>query len=131
MSAWTGVFTATQSTTTRQALATFAASRLRRPAGFRGLGALSGPWGIRTGDRGVQAAKTLGRLWARESIPALRATAKSGKDVYLRAAALRSLIDIEGARPLRPWLERLSRDAPFNLRNIALRALEDTADEPG
>ncbi|MGH3214614.1 MAG: HEAT repeat domain-containing protein [Trebonia sp.] len=83
------------------------------------------------GDRAVQAAKTLGRLRARESIPALRATAESGKDIYLRAAALRSLIDIEGARPLRSWLERLSQDAPYNLRNIALRALDDTAGEPG
>ena len=101
------------------------------PAGLSWTGGLIWALGHPDGDRAVQAAKTLGRLRARESIPALRATAESGKDVYLRAAALRSLIDIEGARPLRPWLERLSRDAPFNLRSIALQALEDTADEPG
>ena len=101
------------------------------PAGLSWTGGLIWALGHPDGDRAVQAAKTLGRLRARESIPALRATAESGKDVYLRAAALRSLIDIEGARPRRPWLELLSRDAPFNLRSIALQALEDTADEPG
>lgn len=78
------------------------------------------------GDRAVQAARTLGRLRARESIPALRATAESGKDVYLRAAALHSLIDIEGAGSLCPWLEHLSRDAPVTVRHVAQRALEDT-----
>lgn len=85
------------------------------------------------GDRAVQAARTLGRLRARESIHALRAAAESGKDVYLRAAALRSLIDIEGTGPLRPWLVDLSQAAPFILRNIALQALrelEETAAEP-
>lgn len=100
------------------------------PAGLSWTASLIWALGHPDGDRAVQAAKTLGRLGARESIPALRATAESGSDVYLRAAALRSLIDIEGAGPLRPWLERLSRDAPFGLRDIAMRALQDTAGAP-
>jgi len=97
------------------------------PAGLSYAAQLVWTLGHPDGDRAVQAAKTLGRLRARESIPALRATAESGKDVYLRAAALRSLIDIEGAGSLRPWLEHLSRDAPVTVRDVAQQALEDMA----
>lgn len=99
------------------------------PAGLSWTGSLI--WALRhpDGDRAVQSARTLGRLRARESIPALRATAESGKDVYLRAAALRSLIEIEGAASLRPWLEHLSRDAPVTVRDVARRALEDSVGE--
>ena len=75
------------------------------------------------GDRAVVAARTLGRLKARRSVPALRAAASAGADVYLRAEALRSLIAIEGAEALRPWLEQLSRDAPLMMRDIARKAL--------
>jgi hypothetical protein len=49
----------------------------------------------------------------------LREAAQAGADIYLRAEALRSLIAIEGAAPLRPLLEELARDAPFNVRDIA------------
>jgi hypothetical protein len=76
-------------------------------------------------DRALLAARTLGRLKARESVPALRATAERGPDIYLRAEALRSLIAIEGAEPLRPWLEQLCRDAPFMLRDVARQALAE------
>lgn len=79
------------------------------------------------GDRAVLAARTLGRLRMRESVPALREAAETGKDIYLRAAALRSLIAIEGAGPLRCWLTELSRAAPFNVRAIARQALEGPA----
>jgi HEAT repeat protein len=48
---------------------------------------------------------------------------EAGADIYVRAEALCSLIAIEGARSLRPWLETLSRDAPFNVRDIAGQAL--------
>jgi len=51
----------------------------------------------------------------------------AGNDVYLRAAALRSLIAIEGAERLRPWLEELSRVPPLTVRDVARRALEGTA----
>ncbi|HEY7261641.1 MAG TPA: HEAT repeat domain-containing protein [Trebonia sp.] len=74
-------------------------------------------------DRALLAARTLGRLRARESVPALRAAAETGPDVYLRAEALRSLIAIEGTELLRPWLEGLCRDAPFMVRDIAREAL--------
>jgi len=75
------------------------------------------------GDRAVLAAATLGRLKARESIPALREAAEAGTDIYLRAEALRSLIGIEGVEPLRSWLGGLSREAPFNVRDLAREAL--------
>lgn len=86
-------------------------------------------WALRhpDGDRALLAARTLGRLRARESVPALRAAAEAGNDVYLRAAALCSLIAIEGVEPLRSRLDELSRVAPLNLRDIARRALEGTA----
>ena len=82
-------------------------------------------WTLRhpDGDRAVVAAKTLGRLQARESVPALREAVEAGPDILLRAEALRSLIVIEGVEPLRPWLDALSRDAPFNVRAIAQEAL--------
>jgi HEAT repeat protein len=98
------------------------------PAGLTHAGHLIWTLGHPDGDRAVIAARTLGTLRARDSIPALRAAAESGKDVYLRAAAVRSLIGIEGAGPLRPWLEHLSQDAPFMVRNIARRALADPED---
>lgn len=102
------------------------------PAELSWTGSLIWALGHPDGDRAVQAARTLGRLRARESIPPLRAAAESGKDLYLRAAALCSLIDIEGTGPLRPWLVHISHAAPFSLRDIALRALrelEETAAE--
>jgi len=94
------------------------------PAGLSWVGSLV--WALRhpDGDRAMLAARTLGRLRARESVPALREAAESGHDVYLRAAALRSLIAIEGAEALRPWLDELSRVAPFTVRAIARQALE-------
>jgi len=87
-------------------------------------------WALRhpDGDRAVQAARTLGSLRARDSIPALRTAAETGKDIYLRAAALRSLIEIEGTEPLPPWLEELSRAAPVTVRDIACgRGLKEPA----
>jgi len=99
------------------------------PADLSWVGSLI--WALRhpDGDRALLAARTLGRLRARESVPALRKAVEAGNDVYLRAAALRSLIAIEGAEPLRPWLDKLSRIAPFTVRDIARRALEGTADD--
>ena len=93
------------------------------PAGLSHVDGLI--WALRhpDGDRAIVAARTLGRLGARESAAALREAAEAGADIYVRAEALRSLIAIEGARSLRPWLETLSRDAPFNVRDIADQAL--------
>lgn len=76
------------------------------------------------GDRALIAAVTLGRLRARESVPALREVVEAGADVYLRAEALRSLIAIEGVERLSPRLDALRRDAPLNMRDIARKALE-------
>lgn len=82
-------------------------------------------WALRhpDGDRALLAAQTLGRLRVRESAPALREAVETGKDVYLRAAALCSLVEIEGAEPLRPWLDELAQVAPLAVRDIARRAL--------
>jgi len=44
----------------------------------------------------------------RESLQALREVARCGKEIYLRAEVLRSLIVIEGVQALRPWLDELS-----------------------
>jgi HEAT repeat protein len=75
------------------------------------------------GDRAILAARTLGKLKAPESIPALRAVVEAGPDVFLRAEALLSLIAITGPDVLRPWLERLSRVGPLRVREIAQEAL--------
>ena len=98
------------------------------PAGLSWVSSLT--WALRhpDGDRAVLAARTLGRLRARESVPALCEAVRSGHDVYLRAAALRSLIAIEGTEVLRPWLAELSQGAPVTVREIARQALEEAAD---
>ncbi len=97
------------------------------PAGLSWTGSLI--WALHhpDGDRAVLAATTLGKLRARESVPALRAAVEAGRDIFLRAAALRSLIAIEGVESLRPWLDELSRAAPVNVRTIARRALDEGA----
>ena len=94
------------------------------PAGLSLVASLM--WALRhpDGDRAIVAAQTLGRLKAPESIQPLREAAETGPDIYLRAAALRSLIAIEGADSLRPWLDRLSRHAPLTVRGIAREALD-------
>ena len=78
-------------------------------------------------------ARTLGRLKARDSVPALRATVQTGADAYVRVEALRSLVAIKGAGCLRPWLDELCRDAPFMVRELAREVLEASdaaADRP-
>jgi len=97
------------------------------PAGLTWTGGLI--WALHhpDGDRAVLAADALGRLRAREAVPALRGAVEGGNDIYLRAAALRSLIAIEGAESLRSWLDELRKAAPFNVRAIARRALEEAA----
>lgn len=98
------------------------------PAGLSWVSGLT--WALRhpDGDRALLAARTLGTLRAAESVPALREAVASGRDVYLRAAAVRSLIAIEGTAPLRPWLDELSRVAPVTLREIARQALAEPPD---
>jgi len=76
------------------------------------------------GDRAVVAAGVLGKLRARESVSALRETVETGRDSYVRGAALRSLLDIEGPAALHPWLVALTSTAPFIIRDIARQALE-------
>jgi HEAT repeat protein len=93
------------------------------PAGLSWVDSLI--WALRhpDGDRALVAAQTLGRLRALARVPALREAVEAGNDIYVRAEALRSLIAIQGAGSLRPWLSALSHDAPFNVREIAREAL--------
>jgi HEAT repeat protein len=95
------------------------------PAGLSYIDGLI--WALRhpDGDRALVAAQTLGRLRAHEGAPALHEAVESGTDIYIRAEALRSLIAIEGVESLRPWLDALTCDAPFKVRDIARRALGD------
>jgi hypothetical protein len=87
-------------------------------------------WALRhpDGDRAVLAAKTLGRLRVREAVPALQVAAEAGKDIYLREAALRSVLAIGGADAIWRWLNELSGSAPFNVRDVARQALLDAED---
>lgn len=101
------------------------------PAGLSPADGLIWTLGHPDGDRAVLAAITLGRLRARDSVPALRQAVENGADIFVRAAALRSLILIEGAGPLRRWLDELTRTAPVNVRAIARRALEAADDAAG
>jgi HEAT repeat protein len=99
------------------------------PVGLSRVDGLVWALGHPDADRASLAAGILGKLRARESIPALRAAVEAGGDVFLRAQALRSLIAIEGVEPLRPWLERLSHLPPVNVRDVARRALAGQADD--
>lgn len=97
------------------------------PAGLSRIDILI--WALRhpDGDRAVLAAGTLGRLRAREGVPALHAAVEASGDIFLRAEALRSLIAIEGVEPLRSWLAKLARVPPVNVQDIARQALEGQA----
>lgn len=97
------------------------------PAGLSLVSALT--WALRhpDGDRALVAARVLGRLRATESVPALREAAEAGRDVYLRAEAVRSLVTIEGPGPLRQWLDGLGRTGPVTVRTVAREALESAA----
>jgi HEAT repeat protein len=97
------------------------------PAGLSWVDSLIWTLGHPDGDRAVVAARTLGRLNAPQSVPALRKAVDAGADIYLRAEALRSLLAISGPEPLRPWLEQLSREASFAVRDIARKALAEPA----
>jgi hypothetical protein len=99
------------------------------PADLAWVDSLIWALGHPDGDRAVLAARTLGRLRAPESIPALRAAAEAGADVYLRAEALLSVIAISGADSLRPWLQRLSQAGPLRVREIVREALGETRHE--
>jgi len=96
---------------------------IEQPAGLSRVDGLIWALGHPDGDRAIVAARVLGKLKARESVPALCRTAETGPDIYLRGEALRSVLAIEGADSLRPWLKTLSRCAPFTVRAIAREAL--------
>jgi len=103
---------------------------VERPANLSRVDSLVWTLSHPDADRASLAAGILGRMRARESIPALRAAVETGGDIFLRAQALRSLIAIEGVEPLRPWLERLSQVPPVIVRDVARQALAGQAEEP-
>jgi hypothetical protein len=76
------------------------------------------------GDRALTAARILGSLRSRDASPALREAVIAGRDPFLAAEALRSLIAIDGVERWRPWLEQLAaEDVSFMVSDVARRAL--------
>ena len=69
------------------------------------------------------AARTLGIRRAREAAAPLREVALGGPDPFLSAAALRSLVAIEGIDPLRLLLTELAERGPLLLATAASEAL--------
>jgi hypothetical protein len=56
-------------------------------------------------------------------VPALRAAVIRDGDPYVAAEALRSIIAIEGAGTLKPWLEELAEHAGFLVASVAREGL--------
>jgi hypothetical protein len=75
------------------------------------------------GDRALIAARTLGEHRVTSAEPALRSVIATGSDPFLAAEALRSLIKIEGAEPIRGLLQELSGSESFMVAEVARRAL--------
>jgi HEAT repeat protein len=71
----------------------------------------------------TQAAAILGERKETSAAEPLRAIALESRDPFLAAAALRSLVAIQGAPNLRDLLERLAREAPLPVRRAAAAAL--------
>ena len=69
------------------------------------------------------AARRLGRCSGPDAVRALRGVLDGPPDPYVAAAALRSLVEIEGAEAWRNELERLARGGPVLLRGTALDLL--------
>ncbi len=82
-------------------------------------------WALRhpDGDRAIMAARILGQRRARMAVPALRAVVADGRDPYLAAEALRSLVAIEGSGQIRELLEELAVSDSFMVAAVAKRAL--------
>ncbi len=75
------------------------------------------------GDRAINAARILGQRRAGAAAPALRAVVADGRDPYLAAEALRSLIAIEGRDQIRELLQELAASDSFMVATVAKRAL--------
>jgi len=75
------------------------------------------------GDRAIMAARTLGAHRAREAAPRLEEVASAGGDPFLAAEALRSLVAIEGADALRPFLTEIAEHGGLLPATVAAEAL--------
>lgn len=71
----------------------------------------------------MTAIRVLGRRRERRASAALRALATTSGDPYQAAAALESLIAIEGVDGVRGLLERLIESGPVQVQDVARRAL--------
>jgi HEAT repeat protein len=78
-----------------------------------------------TTERRMTAIHVLGARKERRAAPALRALATDSEDPYQAAAALDSLVAIEGADAVRGLLEHLVGSSPVQVRDVARRALKD------
>jgi hypothetical protein len=86
------------------------------------------------GDRALLAARLLGELRCRRATPALRLLVEHPVDPFLAARALGSLIEIEGAGPIRALLAELADGGSFLLARVAvdgLRQLDGGSPPPG
>lgn len=79
-------------------------------------------------DRALLAARRLGVLRAVGAAPALWRVVEKGRDPYLAAEALRSLVLIEGSERVRSWLEPLAETAPLLVREAAREAFGEGRD---
>ncbi len=75
------------------------------------------------GDRAIMAARVLAQRRARAAVPALRAVLADGRDPYLAAEALGSIIAIEGPGQIRELLAELAASDSFMVATVAKRAL--------
>jgi HEAT repeat protein len=76
-----------------------------------------------TAERRMTAIHVLGARKERRAVASLRALATDNQAPYQAAAALDSLVAIEGADALRGLLERLAQSSPVQVRDVARRAL--------
>jgi hypothetical protein len=83
------------------------------------------------GGHATLAAQILGMRRARLAVAALRRIVTEMRDPFLVAAALRSLIKIEGREPLRDLLMQLAASDSFLLADLATRALYPSGAQGG
>lgn len=74
-------------------------------------------------DRAMLAAETLGKRGGSDALLALRRVVDEGFDPFLAARALRSAVQIAGARELGDWLTELTHCRSFMVREEAQSAL--------
>jgi HEAT repeat protein len=73
----------------------------------------------------THAAALLGAVGDRRAVEPLRAIVEDPPDPYLAAAALESLVSLQGVEELRPLLERLTREAAAPVKRVAQELISE------